>query len=51
MYSKTFEQWQQLSALASKEKDPETLTDLARQINLVLNQKSQVLSSPPREAE
>jgi hypothetical protein len=51
MYSKTFEQWQQLSALASKEKDPATLTDLARQINLVLNQKTQALNSPRREAE
>jgi hypothetical protein len=51
MCSQTFEQWKQLSALASKEQDPATLTDLARQINLVLNQKAQALNCPPREAE
>jgi DNA-binding MarR family transcriptional regulator len=40
-----FEQWQQLSALASKEQDPAKLTDLARKLNVVLNQKTQALDS------
>jgi hypothetical protein len=44
-----FEQWQQLSALASKEQDPAKLTDLARKLNLVLNQKTQTLGSLPRK--
>ena len=44
-----FEQWQQLSALASKEQDPAKLTDLARELNVVLNQKTQTLNSLPRK--
>ena len=44
-----FVQWQQLSALASKEQDPAKLTDLARKQNVVLNQKTQPLSSLPRK--
>jgi hypothetical protein len=44
-----FEQWQQLSALASQEQDPAKLTDLARERNVVLNQKTQTLDSLPRK--
>jgi hypothetical protein len=44
-----FKQWQQLSALASKEQDPAKLTDLARELNVVLNQKTQALDSLPRK--
>jgi len=44
-----FERWQQLSALASKEQDPAKLTDLARELNVVLNQKTQTLGSLPRK--
>lgn len=40
-----FKQWQQLSALASKEQDPAKLTDLARELNVVLNQKTQTPDS------
>ena len=47
--SMNFEQWQQLSALASKEQDPAKLTDLARELNVVLNQKTQALDSLPRK--
>jgi hypothetical protein len=47
--SMNFEQWQQLSALASKEQDPAKLTDLARKLNAVLNQKIQILDSVPRK--
>jgi hypothetical protein len=45
-----FERWKQLSALASKEQDPAKLTDLARELNVVLNQKTQTLDSLPRKA-
>jgi hypothetical protein len=45
--SMNFEQWEQLSALASKEQDPAKLTDLARELNVVLNQKTQTLDSLP----
>jgi hypothetical protein len=44
-----FERWQQLSALAAKEQDPAKLTDLARELNVVLNQKTQTLDSVPRK--
>ena len=44
-----FKQWQQLSTLASKEQDPAKLTDLARELNVVLNQKTQALDSLPRK--
>jgi hypothetical protein len=36
-----FERWKHLSALASTERDPEKLTDLARELNIVLNEKTQ----------
>jgi hypothetical protein len=44
-----FERWKQLSALACKEQDPAKLTDLARELNVVLNQKTQTLDSLPRK--
>jgi hypothetical protein len=44
-----FERWKQLSALASKEQDPAKLTDLARELNIVLTQKTQTLDSRPRK--
>jgi len=47
--SMNFERWKQLSALASKEQDPAKLTDLARELNVVLNQKTQTLDSLPGE--
>jgi hypothetical protein len=45
--SMNFEQWQQRSALACKEQDPAKLTGLAKELNVVLNQKTQTLDSPP----
>jgi hypothetical protein len=40
-----FERWKQLSALASKEQDPAKLTDLKREMNVVLSQKTQTRDS------
>lgn len=37
-----FDRWQQLSALASKEQDPEKLTELAKEMNRVLTEKNSV---------
>jgi|HubBroStandDraft_4_1064222.scaffolds.fasta_scaffold63214_3 hypothetical protein len=45
--SMNFERWKHLSALASTERDPEKLTDLARELNIVLNEKTQTLDSRP----
>jgi hypothetical protein len=45
--SMNFERWKHLSALASTERDPEKLTDLARELNIVLNEKTQALDSRP----
>jgi hypothetical protein len=42
----TFERWQQLSALALKEQDPEKFTELAREMNLALTQKTASLDPP-----
>jgi hypothetical protein len=47
--SLNFERWKQLSALASKEQDPAKLTDLARELNIVLTQKTQTLDTRPRK--
>jgi hypothetical protein len=44
-----FEQWQQRSALACKEQAPAKLTGLAKELNVVLNQKTQTLDSLPRK--
>ena len=44
-----FERWKQLSALAAKEQDPAKLTDLARELNLVLTQKAELLDTLPRK--
>jgi hypothetical protein len=38
--SENFERWQRLAALASKQQDPERLTELAREMNLALTQKT-----------
>jgi hypothetical protein len=46
-----FERWQQLSALASKEQDPEKLTELAREMNLALTQKTATLDPPLGETK
>jgi hypothetical protein len=46
-----FERWQQLSALASKEQDPEKLTELAKEMNLALTQKTATLDPPLGETK
>jgi hypothetical protein len=48
--SMNFERWKHLSALASRERDPEKLTDLARELNIVLNEKTQTPDSRPLKA-
>ena len=37
--SKNFERWKELATQTSKEQDPAKLTELATEMNLVLNQK------------
>jgi hypothetical protein len=44
--SKNFERWKELATLTSKEQDPAKLTELAMEMNLVLNQKTQNLDPP-----
>ena len=44
-----FERWKALADLTSKEQDPEKLTQLASEINLVLTQKTTNLDPPRRE--
>ena len=44
--SKNFERWKELAALAVREQDPAKLTELATEMNLVLNQKTPHLVSP-----
>jgi hypothetical protein len=44
--SKNFERWKELATLTSKEQDPAKLTELATEMNLVLNQKTQNLDPP-----
>jgi hypothetical protein len=46
-----FERWQQLSALASREQDPEKLTELAKEMNLALTQKTATLDPPLGETK
>jgi hypothetical protein len=41
-----YERWKELAALTSKEQDPEKLTELAKEINLVLTQKTLYLDPP-----
>ena len=48
--SKNFERWKELATLTSQEQDPAKLTELATEMNLVLNQKTQNLD-PPLRAE
>jgi hypothetical protein len=47
--SKNFERWKALADLTSKERDPEKLTQLASEMNLVLTQKTPDLDPPLRE--
>jgi hypothetical protein len=47
--SKHFERWKELAALTSKEQDPAKLTELAKEINLVLTQKTPYLNPLPHE--
>ena len=44
--SKNFERWKELATLTSQEQDPAKLTELATEMNLVLNQKIPHLVSP-----
>ena len=44
--SKNFERWKELATLTSKEQDPAKLTELATEMNLVLNQKPTHLDPP-----
>jgi hypothetical protein len=44
--SKDFERWKELATLTSKEQDPAKLTELATEMNLVLNQKTSNLDPP-----
>jgi hypothetical protein len=44
--SKNFERWKELATLTSKEQDPAKLTELATEMNLVLNQKPPHLDPP-----
>jgi hypothetical protein len=43
--SKNFERWKELAALAVREQNPAKLTELATEMNLVLNQKTPHLVS------
>ena len=47
--STNFEQWKALAALISKERDPEKLTQLAHEMNLVLTQKMRFESHRDRK--
>jgi hypothetical protein len=47
--SKNFERWKELATLTSKEQDPAKLTELATEMNLVLNQKTPYLEPPLRK--
>jgi hypothetical protein len=44
--SKNFERWKELATLTSKEQDPAKLTELATEMNLVLNQKTPHVDPP-----
>jgi hypothetical protein len=44
--SKNFERWKELAAQCLGEQDPAKLTELATEMNLVLNQKTQNLDPP-----
>ncbi len=44
--SNNFERWKELASLTSREQDPVKLTELAHEINLVLNHKIPYLDSP-----
>jgi len=44
--SENFERWKELATLTSTEQDPAKLTELATEMNLVLNQKTPNLDPP-----
>jgi hypothetical protein len=46
--SKNFERWKELATQCLGEQDPAKLTELATEMNLVLNQKTQNLDPPLR---
>jgi hypothetical protein len=46
--SKNFERWKELATLTSKEQDSAKLTELAKEMNLVLTQKTPYLDAPLR---
>jgi hypothetical protein len=46
--SKNFEQWSELAAQVVREQDSVKLTELARKMNLALNQKTPILDPPTR---
>ena len=47
--SKNFERWKELAILTFREQDPEKLTELATEMNLVLTHKTPHLDLPPRK--
>jgi hypothetical protein len=49
--SEHFERWLALAALTAKEQDPMKLTELATEMNLVLNRKTPILDPPTRPLE
>ena len=48
--SKNFERWKELASLTSREQDPAKLTELAHEMNLVLNWKIPYLDPPLQAA-
>jgi hypothetical protein len=46
--SKNFERWKELATLTSKEQDSAKLTELAKEMNLVLTEKTPYLDAPLR---
>jgi hypothetical protein len=49
--SEHFERWTALAALAVKEQDPNKLTQLATEMNLVLTRKTPILDPPAEPSE
>ena len=46
--SQNFERWKELATLTSKEQDSAKLTELAKEMNLILTQKTPYLDAPLR---
>jgi hypothetical protein len=49
--SEPYERWTALAALAVKEQDPNKLTELASEMNLVLTRKTPILDPPTNSSE